>query len=536
MATVLRGPLFAGNHKRPDAPSFWTVPNLLTSTLIVAAGIPFNNASAFTAPQIRPAIYADTSKGVPKTLTQDALSAFVVSPSFAPVLPGNSAFLNADTSRGTAKTLYADSTSPFFNAPQSALSRPRLGLETSRFLIPTGPAPVPFANLPHQPFQASPWKAADTSASTPKPLYADAVTPAFNPAQIQVDRLRPVVDTSRGTPAPMQAIVPPAPFVNPVLRPSPVPLWKSADTSAGIPKPLFADSVAPFVNPAQPQVDKARRALDTSQSTPIVLGSVQAPPFVNPVLRSSPVPLWKVSDTSQSTPIVLGSVQIPPFANPVHVRPSPVLLWRTLDTSAGIPKTLFADAVAPFVNPAQPQVDKARRALDTSQSTPIVLGSVQAPLVNSAHLRSSPVPLWRYTDTSQSTATALLLPAVVGSAPFVNLPIVSPDRGGRGWQDTSQSTPKTLYANPVVPKTSTGNGDGDEKKKKKKRKHDENEYELKTVFAPLPRVKLVLPGEVAEVAEVAEVVEVVKADSALPEPVIEQWDEDEDEIFLLMNA
>ena len=100
MAVVIRGPVEAGNHLRPDPTSRFELPNLLTTTLFVAAAVlPFQNAQAFPG---------------------------------APQYSSQSLSFNTDTSTGTPKTLYADSTLPAFNASQFLVDRLRPVVDTTQ--------------------------------------------------------------------------------------------------------------------------------------------------------------------------------------------------------------------------------------------------------------------------------------------------------------------------------------------------------------------------------------------------------------------
>jgi hypothetical protein len=154
------------------------------------------------------------------------------------------------------------------------------------------------------------WQPVDTSQSTPKAAYADTFKPVFNPPQYQVDRIRPVTDTSRGSPLPLL----PAPFI-PILHSAPArALWQPGDTSQPVPKVLYSDAFPALYNPPQFQVDRIRPVVDTSQGSPYELLFFVGRPFVPPP-HLPPIRFWwQPLDTSQSTSFVTA------FVPPTYVR------------------------------------------------------------------------------------------------------------------------------------------------------------------------------------------------------------------------
>lgn len=108
-------------------------------------------------------------------------------------------------------------------------------------------------------------------------------------------------------------------------------------------------------------------------------------------------------------------------------------LSANADTSKGIPKTLFSDAVSPTFNqPWRPSQSPQRLLTDTSRGIPATLtAAAPAPTFNAQFL----APLLRVAtqDTSQSTPKVLYADA---AAAFVNLPQPAPERA-RGVTDTS---------------------------------------------------------------------------------------------------
>ena len=253
MASIYRAPTYAGHLRRPEVSSGIVSTSLLVTTLAVASVLPFNNASAFTQPIARPAVNADTSRGVAKTLT-DPRPNFVL-PHVTPQHPSRRLSVNPDTSKGTAKGLIADSVSPFFVPPHHQVDRLR---------------PV-----------------ADSSQNTPLTLVSAVVTAPFAVApQFQIDRTRPVADTSQSAWALLAPVTAQAPFVNPPFVAAATPHRRgmgTLDTSAGAVPP----TIAPFAQQPALGLDARRDVRDTSAGTAPGLFPAPVPPFVNPpTLRS----------------------------------------------------------------------------------------------------------------------------------------------------------------------------------------------------------------------------------------------------------
>ena len=131
MAVVIRGPVEAGNHLRPDPTSRFELPNLLTTTLFVAAAIlPFQNAQAFPgAPQYPRSVQVD----VPSNIVLNP-PPVLAAPSFNPPTwsPPKFQWQPEDASASTPKTLYADLTLPTFNASQFLVDRLRPVTDTTQ--------------------------------------------------------------------------------------------------------------------------------------------------------------------------------------------------------------------------------------------------------------------------------------------------------------------------------------------------------------------------------------------------------------------
>ena len=242
----------------------------------------------------------------------DAVNAFVSAPHFGPQVQGNRGLLHPDTSRGTPKVLFADSVSPTFNPPQPQIDRPQRFSDTTVDTPTTLLLPVLVTQAP---FANSPWVAVGTR------------------------RVQP-------------------------------------DTSYSTPKVLYADAVAPFVNPPQITPAWIRSVKDTSSfqlPPPAVVGK----PFSNPPWLTVGTPRI-VSETSASTPKVLYADSVTPTLNP----PSQmvVLARRVADTSQSVPRSLLPVVTpsAPFVSALWPQV---QRRADVRWDVPVnlVLARVATP-------------------------------------------------------------------------------------------------------------------------------------------------------------
>lgn len=403
----------------------------------------------------------DTSLSTPKTLYADAFRPVQDYQHTAPdrVRPVT------DTTTFEPKSLYGDVNIAFKPAPHLAPLRffwqPLDTSLGSTAFIPSAaiPPPIPFLS----PVRYW-WQPADTSQSMPKVLFADAFTPVVNPPQFLIDPIRPVYDTSKGSPA--EEILPVA--VNP---PHFAPLkfwWQPPDTSQATPKTLYADSFTPVFNPPQYLVDPIRPVYDTSHGTPAE--EIQ-PPIFNPPWFT-PLRFWfQPADTSQSTPKALYGDALFPFENYQHTAPDRVrpvtdtstflsnvlfgdvnfafvppphypplrFWWQPADTSQSTPKAFYADALTPTFDAPQFQVDRIRPVTDTSQASSTALLSAQGPFSNAPQFMIAPV--WPVVDTSQSSPNAL-----INETPFTAEPGWAPLRYWFQPQDSSQSTPKVLYS------------------------------------------------------------------------------------------
>jgi hypothetical protein len=412
------------------------------------------------APQRYPWLPADTSQSAKALLSGDFFRPAFNPPQFQvdrirPVV---------DTSSTLAKTLYADSVKPAFDPPQFQIDPVRPVYDTTRG-TPAEEIQPPISNPPHFTPLRFWWQPADSSQSTAKALYADALTPAFNAPTFLVDGVRPVTDTSRSSSLTVLTVQ--APFT---AEPGWAPIrlwWQPADTSQATPKPLYADALAAIVPPPWYQVDRSRPVTDTSQSSPVTALAAQAPFTAEP--SWAPYRLWwQPADTSQATAKSLYSDALTPVVDAPQFQVDRVR--PVVDTSSAEPKALYADQFTPVVNAPQHVVDRIRPVTDTSRGTAIE--EIQAPLVNPPWFAPQRYP-WLPADTCQSVPKALYAdlyaaffnppqyqidsvrpvydtsrgsPAEEVQAPIAVAPWFAPQRFW--WQpaDTSVSTPKPLYA------------------------------------------------------------------------------------------
>jgi hypothetical protein len=202
----------------------------------------------------------------------------------------------------------------------------------------------------------------DTSQSAKALLSGDFFRPVFNPAQFQIDPVRPVYDTTRGTA--IEEIQPPL-FNPPWFAPLKF-WWQPPDSSQATAKTLYGDLYRAAVPPLSYQVDALRPVADTSRGSPDTL--IQAPPtFTLPprlvdliralpetsqssfaAAHQIPVPatgfvatqpyVWLPSDTPLGTSPLLLVPQPPVVPNPWF---GPLRFWWSPDTTLGSPYALI---------------------------------------------------------------------------------------------------------------------------------------------------------------------------------------------------
>jgi len=334
-----------------------TNPALLPPT---TAQAPFTILAQPPPDRIRPV--ADTSLGTPKSLTQDAQQ---------PI--GTERYDNlldrvrpvTDTSRGTAKTLTADAQLPARNLQQTAPDKIRPVADTSLGSTAFLPPAPPVVNLPqYQIDRVRP--VADTSIGTdpnnlPAPLEISTGVPFYT---VQLPRL--LSETSQGSPYVLITQV-----VSPITFGSSTQSYETrklpvTDTSQGTPKALTQDAQLPAQNPQHTAPDRVRAVTAQSQGTdPALLPA--------PLEISTGVPFYTVqlprllSETSQSSPVALVAIVAPPFVpfpDYYQVGKLPVT-----DTSLGTAKALTADAQPPVFNAPQFLIYRQPAVVDTSLGT-----------------------------------------------------------------------------------------------------------------------------------------------------------------------
>lgn len=156
-------------------------------------------------------VNADTSKSTGRTLLDVVAPPFVNPPQYTP----DRIRTVSDTSTALAKSLYGDATIPVQNLQHTPPDRVRAVTDTSQgknLALQDAPVPPPLVNAPqYQVDRLRP--VADTSAGTAKTLTQDAQPPVFNAPQFRVYQQPPVTDTSEGLNLALANFIPPPPFV-----------------------------------------------------------------------------------------------------------------------------------------------------------------------------------------------------------------------------------------------------------------------------------------------------------------------------------
>jgi hypothetical protein len=289
--------------------------------------------------------------------------------------------------------------------------------------------------------------AADALKGTPITLLgATPPPPVVNPPLFAVDRVRATTDTSQSAFAAVNTVVVVQnPFtVAPQLV---VALNRTTpDTSQGTPKALYGDQQPPLVQAPFTAPDRLRPVTDTSTGSSVAMLSAVVPPVVNlPTLTPDKI-RQTLADTSQRVVNGLTPDAQPPLVNPSYTAPD--RLRPVTDTSTGSSIALVSAVVPPVVNLPTLTPDRIRQTLaDTSQRVVNGLTPDQVPpLVNPAY--TAPDRLRPVTDTSQSAFAAtntIVLP------PFVVLAQPAPERPRAIFSETSEGTPKVLYADQTPP-------------------------------------------------------------------------------------
>jgi hypothetical protein len=229
------------------------------------------------------AIGADTSCGSPFVLTVAVAAPFTPA---ATIQVDRVRWQPADTSKSWPHFYEGDGdgADPLWQyQQQTAPDRVRPVADTSQssapILVapPLVPAPIGLGT-PQPVLERSRWQPLDTTRSWPH-FYegdGDGLDPLVNAPQFQVDRLRPVADTSQGTPPALQIITA---VVQNVLFPTLDILRTVTDTSQSSPKVLYADATLPVQNVLFPTLDPVRLVVNTSQfQSPDLIPPAPTPP------------------------------------------------------------------------------------------------------------------------------------------------------------------------------------------------------------------------------------------------------------------
>ena len=474
-APLVNPPGYAVDRVRPVTDTSQSTPKTLYADLLA----PFRNAQQTTPDRIRPV--ANTSQSLGNGLLPAAVFPIPIGQA-APLNAPRLLFQPADTSQSIAKALYADGTQTRFST-FAMLHRLPSVLDTSRGFTPTVTV-APFTPTQYLAVE-KPRQIVDTSQSSSIVLQAVVAqtTQTRQPLFFQIDRIRPVIDTSQSTPKTLfgddvgplnvvwggsveypraafgtvnSGVTPPAVVVSTdqvrqptyTLRDRIRPVW---DTSRGVPEQLMPAQQAIPIGQSTPL--NAPRLLwkpaDTSQSIPVAFQAV-----VVVQIRSATFGLLDktrpVYDTTRGTPVELYPVGVvsPPIVN--VAQPSlPRLAWQNADTSQSSPKATFGDDVGPlnvvwggFLS--QPPQTLADQQFFTSNIPAAVVVSTDQIRPPTFTLRDKIRPVF---DTSRGTPVELFAPP---APPVVNQPWFGADRQ-RPVVDTSQSTPKALYADTRLP-------------------------------------------------------------------------------------
>jgi hypothetical protein len=194
----------------------------------------------------------------------------------------------------------------------------------------------------------------DTTRGIAKVLYADAIAPRFDYQHAAPDRVRPVVDTTRGS-SPWILLSAPVPSGKNWIASAPQKFWQHPDTTQAWPKQLFADASTPAQNVQQSAPERSRYVADTSR------GALPAPPpapALNPPGFTLRAP-YAAIDTSQGSSQALITPPLP-VGNASFIG-VPWLIWQPADTSALSSRALLTPAPAPIIGPLHKGGDDAWR-------------------------------------------------------------------------------------------------------------------------------------------------------------------------------
>lgn len=263
-------------------------------------------------------------------------------------------------------------------------------------------------------------------------------------------------DTSRGMPRTLRGADAKLPAQDaPFLQADALAVrWSRPDTSKGVPRTLIGpDATLPASDTPFLQSDpKAlRQVVNTSIGTnPNLFVPPSAPPIGKAAAYTQPKLLWQPAGTSQSAyalQFAPSVAALPPGQQTPFIQPDRV--HQVADTNS-MYAAIFGDASpVPVIQPLLPQIRWAWQNGDTSDSVtaaitptgPVALPPGQATPWSFIQYR------WQDGDTSDSVTAVLPIPLPAGKA------TPQSDPADNRWraQDSSQGTPKPLYADATTP-------------------------------------------------------------------------------------
>lgn len=287
-------------------------------TLTADAQLPVGKTPLWD-PLVFPRLFSETSKGTAKTLYPDisapvgfeqtspvpqlvrtvwdttksqSITLQVVVPPPPVVNPPTFApykfWYQSDTSTGTAKTLTQDAQLPVgYGQTTPAPQLVRMVVDTGhgqpitlQVIVP----PAPVVNPPHIAPVKFWWQPPDTTKGTAKPLYPDAQLPVGYEQTASVgDRVRPVADTSRGTPVELfPVVVTPLPVGEQLLLGPQRFFFQPDDTSTSAYGPTHPIIVIPLPPGQAGFVAAPRHVWQVRDTSTWAYSTLYPPPYVPP--------------------------------------------------------------------------------------------------------------------------------------------------------------------------------------------------------------------------------------------------------------
>ena len=263
-------------------------------------------------------------------------------------------------------------------------------------------------------------------------------------------------DTSRGMPRTLRGADAKLPAQDaPFLQADALAVrWSRPDTSKGVPRTLIGpDAKLPASDTPFLQADPKAllQVVNTSIGTnPNLFVPPSAPPIGKAAAYTQPKLLWQPAGTSQSAyalQFAPSVAALPPGQQTPFIQPDRV--HQVADTNS-MYAAIFGDAnPVPVIQPLLPQIRWAWQNGDTSDSVTAAItptGTVALP-PGQATPWSFVQYRWQDGDTSDSVTAVLPIPLPAGKA------TPQSDPADNRWraQDSSQGTPKPLYADATTP-------------------------------------------------------------------------------------